>query len=390
MAGRIEKLDRNKWKVRFFLKRDANGKRIYLSKTIHGTKRDADAYLLNMLRERALGNLDAKLMDSSARPVEVVAVPSLGEFVQTWIDERARHTVRAATLDSYETIFQSYLRDFFAIPISEIDSAIIERHLRDLLAKGLSPRTVTYAHRVLSLILEYGVIKGHIAINPCARVKPPKKVKKEMGFFSPEELKRFLAEASSDRYFVLFLLAAETGMRPSEYLGLKWTDFDFDSRRIKVRRALKKKPGGDFYFAPPKNQSSERNIFLSPYLAGELQKLKLQQDQESTEFKINHSEWELIFVNTNGGPIAVENLKNRHFFRILKKAGLKRIRLYDLRHTTATILLEGNTHPNIVAERLGHSQPHLTMSVYSHVRPTMQEHATETFRHMVYGKGEAE
>src|SRR5581483_8532548 len=168
------------------------------------------------------------------------------------------------------------------------------------------------------------------------------------------------------------------------YLALKWSDIDLKEGNAVVRRTLVWRKSGGWYFGEPKTSRSRRTVPLPQSLRmhRRLQnELKLQLEAAEREaFQKN----DLVFAASNGMPHAIRNLKQRHFKPILKRAELPMIRLYDLRHSCATLLLAAGENPKVVSERLGHASITLTLDTYSHVLPTMQQSATEKLERILY------
>ena len=130
--------------------------------------------------------------------------------------------------------------------------------------------------------------------------------------------------------------------------------------------------------------SSRRFIPLSTSAIDELKKHKRRQGERRLKLGEQYENHDLVFATEMGTPLLWRNLTRRHFKPLLRKAGLPEIRLYDLRHTTATLLLQAGENPKIVSERLGHASIALTLDTYSHVLPTMQRGATEKLERMIY------
>jgi integrase len=172
-------------------------------------------------------------------------------------------------------------------------------------------------------------------------------------------------------------------MRPEEYLGLNWSDIDFERGRVTVKRALVwRKKGGGWKFDEPKTPMSRRSIPLS---AATLAALKLHKREQAEHMLKLSTDYDLVFASELGTPLHWHNFRNRHFKKILESAGLPRtFRLYDLRHTCATLLLTAGENPKIVSERLGHASVVLTLDTYSHVLPNMQQSATEKLERLLH------
>ena len=245
MAGQVNKRGDNSWTVRIFLGRDTSGKRKYFNKTIRGTKKEAQMYLTAKLREKDLGAF-----------VEPPALP-LNEYLERWLNEVAEMRLREATFESYKWIVKAYIGDTLGSKrLSDIQAYEVQGLYNDMLKRGLSARTVRYTHSVLSSALARAVKWKMISQNPCDSCELPKMEKTEMKCFSPAETVTFLENAKQDKYFTLFLLAIETGLRPEEYLGLQWKDVDLDERTLSVRRAVKLRKGGGYYFTEPKTRKA--------------------------------------------------------------------------------------------------------------------------------------
>ena len=188
-----------------------------------------------------------------------------------------------------------------------------------------------------------------------------------MRCLTPEQAKRFIAAAASDRWTALWVLLVTTGLRPSEALGLRWTDLD--AEKLRVQWALVRVPGAGWSLAETKNKKG-RTVTL-PAVAH--RPLRRWQAEERLRLGAGYLEQGFMFATASGQPLDLTNLKKKHFKPLLKRAKLPDIRLYDLRHTAASLLLANGEHPKVVQEMLGHFSITLTMDTYSHVMPDMQE-----------------
>ncbi|MDQ3816086.1 MAG: site-specific integrase [Acidobacteriota bacterium] len=185
---------------------------------------------------------------------------------------------------------------------------------------------------------------------------------------------------------LIFEFALTTGMRPEEYLAVQWSDLDMASGAVQIRRALVRHKKS-WSFEEPKTARSRRTVFLPTPLLRRLAAHR--REQAAVRLKLG-AEWQahdLVFCSAEGTPHSIPNLTYRYFRPILTKAKLPRIRLYDLRHTCATLLLMAEENPKVVSERLGHSTIVLTLDTYSHVLPTMQQQATARLEKLLYSKG---
>jgi integrase len=174
----------------------------------------------------------------------------------------------------------------------------------------------------------------------------------------------------------LYVLALNTGMREGELLALQWKDIDFKRGKLQVKRKIMRLPKKGFVISEPKTARSKRSIPLAPLTLEALKQHRLRQYEQRQEAGPLWDEQDLVFCNSMGRPIEVGNMLRRSFRPLLAKAGLPQIRFHDLRHSCATLLLTMEVHPKVVQERLGHSQISVTLDMYSHVLPTIQEDAT--------------
>ncbi len=374
MAGQVIARGDRTWLVRVFLGRGADGKRRYHNHTVHGTKKDAQAHLNAVLRDRDLGTFVEPGKDT------------LDEYLDRWLADAAKPRVREHAFRDYTALLARYVRP-----------ALGDRRLRDLtpldvqglysamLARGLSARTVRYTHAVLRQALGQAVRWGMLARNIATLVDLPRQERAEMHALSQEEAARFLAVAQDDRWGVLFAFAVATGMRPGEYLALRWEDVDLRAGTARVTRALVRGKDG-YRFEEPKTAKSRRTVPLPASTTKALSAHKVCQAEARLRAGERWQDLGLVFAGDDGQPLNAHNLVARHFKPSLQAAGLpKAVRLYDLRHTCATLLLLAGTHPKIVAERLGHASVTLTLDTYSHVLPTMQEEAAGRLEALLYG-----
>lgn len=165
---------------------------------------------------------------------------------------------------------------------------------------------------------------------------------------------------------------------------MKWQDIDFEKGRVHIQRAFSRTKGG-WSLEEPKTPQSKRSIPLPVSVTQDLTEYKRKQAREKLRAK-QYKDHDLVFAGKTGEPPDQRNIVNRHFKPILKKAKLPEIRLYDLRHTCATLLLAAGENPKIVSERLGHSSVTLTLDTYSHVLPDMQEKAASKLEKILFGE----
>jgi integrase len=360
--------------VRIFLGRDSGGKRNYFNKLVHGTKKDAQHFLNAKLREKDLGiSLETTTL-------------TLDEFLDRWLETAVRPRVSPRTADGYASILNRNIRKPLGKKkLESLQAMDIQKAYAAIMARGLSARIVRNTHAPLHNALKQAVRWNILQKNVAEFVELPKIPHTERRVLSPEESHRFLDTADSMPHGLIFEFALLSGMRPEEFLALKWADLDFDHGSAQVNRALVRHKGG-WTFEKPKTAKSRRIVPLSEPLMRKLAAHKRKQGEARLKVGAAWESNDLVFCTELGTPHSIPNLTYRYFRPILENAGLPRIRLYDLRHSHATLLLIAEENPKVVAERLGHSTIVLTMDTYSHVIPSMQKNATDKLTKMLYDR----
>jgi integrase len=301
---------------------------------------------------------------------------TLGNYLERWIHDSVRNTVRQRTWERYEQIVRVHLKPALGrVKLKNITPTHARALYREKLDTGLAPRTVNYIHTTLSKALNDAVLDGLIPRNPTSGVKAPKPVKKEIHPLSPEQVKAFLEAARGDRFEGAYVVALHCGLREGEILGLKWSDVDLNAEILQVRRTLSEARAGQ-RFEPPKNGKG-RNVRLTPQAVKALRTHLGRQLEEIERSGDLYRDQGLVFPSRVGTPMNAKNLTARSFKPLLKRAGLPDIRFHDLRHTLATLMLQNGEHPKVVQEMLGHATIAITMDTYSHVLPNMQRSAVE-------------
>ncbi len=243
---------------------------------------------------------------------------------------------------------------------------------------GLSMLTVHKHHRVLYEALKYGVKHGILVRNVAEAVDPPRGRSKKLAVVGPNDVQLILDASKETLYQALFFTIAYTGLRRGEALGLRWCDINLERSVLSVVQTLQQLRSGEYIFKEPKSKRSKCEIALSPSLAIVLWEHQLKQEHARKTLGKPLVPMDLVFSHPDGKPFR-PNSVTRAFQTIAQSIGLKGIRLHDLRHAHATILLQQGVHPKIVQERLGHSSISTTLDIYSHVLPGLQEAAARKF-----------
>lgn len=247
---------------------------------------------------------------------------------------------------------------------------------------GLSVRTVRYAHTVVRKALSDAVGWNLLTRNVADAAQPPKKQKTTKETWGAEQLRTFLTQVRDDRLFAAWQLAALTGMRRGEVLGLSWADIDLDASRLAVRRSL---ISSDYEIkvSEPKTEKGRRAVALDPAMVAALRD---HQGRQLLERAAMGGDWDnaldLVFTREDGSPIHPQAFSEM-FERHVTASKLPRLSLHGLRHTHATIALRAGVHPKVVSERLGHASVAFTLDVYTDSLPDMQETAASLIAALV-------
>ena len=307
----------------------------------------------------------------------ITAQTTIRDFLENWL-VRIELSIRPNTLHQYTKIVQDRIVPMLgAISLEDLQPEHVQNLYVARSKLGDGPRTVRMTHAVLHAALEHALKLGVIDRNPSEATILPKWEPKEITILDKCQVSQMFNAGKGHRHEALFYLAVTTGMRQGELLGLKWADLDWVNRTIYVIRQLKRDLfRGGTYFAPPKTKYGQRRVVVG---SKALVKLREHQEKQQIERKLADDKWEdndLIFPNKNGRPMDARSLL-RNFKRLLKNAGLPEIRFHDLRHTAASLMLNNGVDVLIVSRRLGHSKPSVTLNIYGHLMPGMQQKAAD-------------
>lgn len=287
---------------------------------------------------------------------------TVSQFMTHYFETVSKHTLRPTTQQGQETMIRVHINPALGrIKLKDLRPDHLQSFYSQKLASGLSKRSVQLLHVTLRTALKQAVRWGLIARNVTDLVQAPRPTRPSPTFFTKEQLTKFLETVKGHRWYPIYVLLIYGGFREGEVLGIHFEDCDMVNRIINVRHTVTTLRTG-LAITEPKTKSSRRAVTL-PKIAYDALKEHLDQ------LELNHG---LIFTTPLGNPIYPRNFI-RHFKSVLKEAGLPDIRVHDLRHSHASLLLASGVNPKLVQERLGHSSITLTMDTYSHVIPSLQE-----------------
>ncbi|MEZ3179878.1 site-specific integrase, partial [Streptomyces pimonensis] len=366
-------------------------------------------------RKEALAKLTEKIAASNRGLPVPSAQGSLASYLTYWLENVAVHHLRENTHTRYTACINRYL-----IPglgkkkLTKLTAKDVRTWLNQLrttcqccsrsidarrdeprccangacCSKGLSPLTLAYIHSVLKSALEHAVREEEIPRNVARNVRTGTPRNRRFEPLTADEARQLLTAVRGHRLHALFELALHTGLRKGELLGLHWEDFDLDAGTAAIRRTLQRTSRGGLTTLPTKTRASERRIALPTRC---VQSLKLHHEQQKRERDAAGTTWRqngYVFTTPQGRAIDPTNL-TRTFTMLLRKAGLRRIRFHDLRHSTATLLLEQGVELVVIKELLGHAHIGVTATVYAHVRLRLQRDAIDILGHALRSPAES-
>ena len=312
---------------------------------------------------------------------------TLGVYLtQRWLPSK-RASLRPSTWAGYRRNVELHVVPAIGrVPLRHLRPDHVERLYANLLADGnavrhggLDAKTVLEIHMVLRHALDDAVRRSMIIANPAAVAHAPKRrplASATLRAWNAQQLRAFLDAAAHHRFHAALWVSANTGMRRGELLGLHWGDVDLDSARLSVSRSLIA-VGYELHESRGKTRTSRRCIDLDRRTVEVLSQWRLRRAKENPSLD-QTDEDAYVFAKPDGAPTHPHLLSDA-FNKLVRRSGLPRIRLHDLRHTHATLLLKAGVPIKVVSERLGHSTPGFTMATYQHVLPGMQAEAARAF-----------
>jgi integrase len=368
VAGQLIAKGNDRWLLRIYKGKDPlTKKRIYKAHRFDGNREQAQAELNRLIASKS----EESRRDNSKTTVN--------QLFDQWFETVAQNRYSHLTFKNYQWTIANDVRSIIGeVWLSELQPKHIQSVLSKMAARGTSSNTRRRLYCVISTALDSAVAWGLLETNPITRVERPRREVKEMHALTQDEVRRFLAVTERGFYAEYFRTAVVTGMRPGELAGLRWPDVDCKECTISVQRSLlwKGKFDEGWMLVPPKTERGRRQITISKSLASSLAALKRRQKRVKRAAGDQYQDHGLIFADREGNPLYPDPFIKQVFKPALKRAGLpKTIRLYDLRHTSATLLLKAGEHIKVVSERLGHSNVAITLETYAHVLPGMQRDA---------------
>lgn len=316
-----------------------------------------------------LANADKGLLPAADRL-------TVAQFMERWLEDVVKAEKRPSTYTSYEQNYRCKIaRHLGALRLTQLQPGHLRQMYGAMTARGLSPHTIRRCHAVLHTALQQALGDNLVSRNVAQGFKGLPSIEErahEVVILSPERVRSLLDTARGSNYHALLTVAAYTGMREGELLGLRWQDVDLEVGTLSVRQALSTSKR----IGPPKSRSGVRSMTLPRVCVAALREHRLLQ----TEIRLMTEQWNdtgLVFTTLKpgknkgpgtlpGSPLTASNVV-RAFKDLLAKAGLPQMRFHELRHTACSLMALQGVPATVAMKRMGHSDIRLTLQHYTHV-----------------------
>jgi integrase len=363
--GQVERIGADRWRIRWYVGRDVDGSRLYQRRTLTGTKQAAERELAEALK-RAEGGF-------------VESDRTVATLVAEWLKSKeTSRKVRARTLSDYRDQAQRYVVPFIGhVELRRLRLDHVQALVNALASEGKASETVRKGYRVLHGALAYGVKLRLLPHNPALGVELPLRDRREMRALGPEEARAFMRAIAGNRHEALFAFLLGTGCRPSEAYALAWRDLDLERATVTIWRSVERVRTELRIVEGTKTEKGRRTLLLSQSLVDALRTHRARQAHAILEAGTRYDRAaDLVFSTDAGGLLDPRNVVARYFKPALAAAKLSTaIRLYDLRHSHATLLLHEGVNVKAVSARLGHASAAMTLDRYAHALPAAEAQA---------------
>ena len=311
---------------------------------------------------------------------------TVGTWLEVWMENYAKIKLRPSTFKTSQGFLKNHIKpQIGSIPLVDLTSLDLQRFYKHLLdggrvdrieakkkPKGLAPKTVRNIHQMICSAYNLAIEQCLVTKNPTQGCALPKVEHKEMKTLTSDQLSAFFQEAKDSGVYELYYLDLATGLRRGELLGLKWSDIDLEKGDLRVQRQIGR-IDGKIIEMPLKTKNAYRTLPLSADAIDVL----MQQRR-----KTGNSEW--VFPSPTGGPMSPDSVLHM-LHRVLKRAGLPKVRFHDLRHTFATLALQNGVDVKTVSGMLGHFSAGFTLDTYAHVTTSAKREAAKTMGNILSG-----
>lgn len=360
----------------------ATGKRNRKYKTIKGTKKQAEKVLRKMMDD--LEN-HTFVEDSNI---------TVSELVMMWFELYLKD-LSPTTLEGYEYQIKNYIvnQDIGKIRLQDLTTSDVQRWINSLYDesplsnKPLSAKTVKNIYHNLCAAIDKAVVLEYVKKNVCKAVSLPKVQKYTAEVYDEKEIQQLLNVIKGTDMELPLMIDVNLGLRRGELLALKWKHIDFEKGFVSIEDNMvevKKEVSADRTLTKaPKSISGQRIIPISPSLTDYLKKAHTEYLLKKLKMGKDFFDGDYVVCQENGKPYKPNSFTDK-FNKFLKKNNLKHIRLHDLRHTNATLMLTQGISPKVAQMRLGHSDYSTTMNIYSHVLESVATEAAEKIENVIF------
>lgn len=323
----------------------------------------------------------AALRADLERGLAPVMAGTTAAYLAGWV-ERGKQDVRPSTWRQREQVVRTHLIPALgAIALEKLTPSDVERMTGGLIASGRSPRTASHARIILRRALADALRDGLVHRNAAALARAPRVPRRTIepgrDYLEADQLRRLLAVATEYRIGALVTVAATTGLRQGELLGLGWADIDFGAGTLTVRRSLARAWEGGYRLAEPKTAKSRRTIHMP---AAALEALRREQREQEASRIAARTAWQdvdgLVFTDALGRPLRADTV-SKAWHALLVAAGLPRVPFHGLRHSAATALITLGVPLRVVSDLLGHAGIVITADYYAHVEKALRREAAD-------------
>ena len=325
------------------------------------TQRECAEWLADLKRQTAAG-------------VDVNDKSTVSEYLDHWLSV-ARGGLGHNTWMGYCESVRNHMVPFIGeVRLVDLRPDHVQRLYSERSAAGVGASAVRQCHKVLHRALGQAVRWGLVVRNVAGLVEKPAKPRAVVRALSGGEVQGLLLAARGERLEGLYYVAVVTGMRIGELLGLRWSDVDWERQGVSVSRQVSRVRGAGLVFQPVKTAAGNRMVALG---GDGLDVLRAQRVRVEVWREFVGERWvegNLIFPNSKGTALEPRRV-GLEFRAVCERAGLGAVRFHDLRHTSASLMLQERVPARVVSERLGHSNVGVTLDVYSHVIEEMQGEA---------------
>lgn len=361
----IGKNDKKTWYVELFLGKDeSSGKKNIYKKRGFSTKKEASEHENEILYKHNKGTL--------VKPSDKL----FSTYLNEWLSRKRGDNIGKQTYDNYLSNINTHIKPCIGnVKLGDLNIGHIDKVMETVKEAGLAAGTRIKIYNILNNAIKEAVKKKQMSENVVSAVDKPRATKEQVNVWDAPTVKRFINEAKGlSRYYMACFLPLFTGCRQGEVLGLRWKDIDFNRRVLRITQTLSH--DGKYFKSGAKSASGVRSVALSKSTIEALLEHQEVIRKEREAVEADYHDHDLVICKEDGKPVSPRDI-NKVWYKLIDKLGLPKIKYHESRHTHASLLLLTNTHPKVVSERLGHSSISITLDIYSHLLPHMQDEAVK-------------